>query len=87
MIIPNLNKIKVSDENGNMHPELHELLSQIITALQQNLSDEGYKLPQQTTTNIIKLSNPKSKGAIIYDTDTDKFMVCINSAFRTVQVS
>lgn len=86
MNIPNLSQIKVVDEKGNMHEDLHNFLSQIVIALQQNLSNEGFKIPQQPTTNITQLNTAKSIGAVLYDNATHELKVNINGTFKVVQV-
>lgn len=87
MNIPNLTKLKVSDKEGNIHPEFFELLSQLLLQMQQNLSNEGFIIPQQTSDNITQLSTQQSKGALLYDKELDLLKVNINGVFKTVQVA
>lgn len=87
MIVPNLPKGPVVDNKGNM-TELWELFfSQLITALQNNLSNEGIILPQQPTTNIAKLTGPQSIGAVIYDNTLNVAKVNLNGTFKTITTS
>lgn len=88
MIIPNTVNGKLVDDDGNMTPEWELFFSQLINVLQSNLSNEGYVLPMQSTTDIAKLSDvDKSKGALIYDLTTDEFKVNINGTWKVVTVT
>lgn len=88
MIIPNTVNGKLVDDDGNITPEWELFFSQLINVLQTNLSNEGYVLPMQSTTDIAKLSDvTKSKGALIYDLTLDKFKVNINGTWKVVTVT
>ncbi len=86
MNIQGLTKLKAAMPDGTIHPDLHNALSMIIQQLQRNLSDEGYKVPQQPTANITQLNTAQSVGALLYDSDTDELKVNINGTFKVVQV-
>jgi hypothetical protein len=73
-------------DSGNLHPAWRGYFDQLTMLLQQNLSNEGYKIPQQTTANVTALNTAKSTGALLYDSDTDELKVNINGTFKTVQV-
>jgi len=62
------------------------VFAQLISELQQNLSNEGYKVPQQPTANVQALNTTQSEGALLYDSDTKELKVNINGTFRVVQV-
>jgi hypothetical protein len=87
MNIQSLSKIKVADKDDNMHQELFNFLMQLLVEMQRCLSDEGYLVPQQPTTNITQLNTEKSIGALLYDKDTHELKVNINGTFKTVQVA
>jgi len=94
MIIPNFEYTKLVDENGYLTPQWQSIFQQLITALQTNLSDEGFLPPQQPTTNIATLqtrfnasSAPSNYfGDLIYDSTTDELKVNIAGTFKVVQV-
>jgi hypothetical protein len=55
--------------------------------LQTGLSDNGWTLPQQTTTNITTLSDNMPNGTQWYDSETHEFKVKIDGTVKTVSVS
>jgi len=55
--------------------------------LQQSLSDNGWTLPQQTTTNITNVSGQMPDGAMWYDTSSNEMKVKINGTVKVVTVS
>lgn len=72
-------------ENGDYHwtPEWNNVMSQLFKQLQTNLSQEGIKTPQQTNDNITTLNTPQSKGAILYNSETDTFHGNVAGTFKT----
>jgi phage-related holin len=84
MSIPNFIDSKFVDENGNLTDTWKMILSQLFSHLQNNLSQEGIKVPQQTTSNIGILDNINSLGALIYDKDTNELKVNINGTFKVI---
>lgn len=88
MQIPNLPIGPVTNENGEMTSDWINFMSQLITELQLNLNNEGYRLPPQTTANINDLVDAdKSTGAMVYDSDTNEFKVNIAGVWRVVTVT
>lgn len=87
MKIPNFLGTKVVDETGRLTPEWSQAFSQLFNEMQINLSDEGYVLPQQSTTNINALTADQSIGAMLYDSDTDEMKVNIDGDWKVVQVA
>jgi hypothetical protein len=88
MNIPNLIKTPFVDKDGHLTPTAWGILTQIINQMQKNLSNEGYITPQQDTTTITsRLNNSRSTGALLYNSDTNKLMVCENGTFKTVTTS
>lgn len=85
MNIQNLLHEKPIGEDGHWHPAWKLLLGNLITQLQQNLSNEGFIIPQQTTDNINILNNNKSTGALIYDSTTHELKINLNGMFKTIQ--
>jgi hypothetical protein len=87
MITPNLPIGRWIDENGHPTPEMMGVFSQLISEMQNNLSNEGYKVPQQPTSNVQALNTAQSEGALLYDSDTKELKVNINGTFKVVQVA
>lgn len=85
MNIPNFIDTQVVDKEGRLTPVWRQILTQLITELQINVSDEGFKVPAQTTANITALSNTGSNRAIVYNSDTNKFFACENGVFKEIQ--
>lgn len=87
MNIPNFDLEKIVDDKGYLTPPAKAFFDQLITALQQNLSNEGYKLPQQPTSTITQLNTQQSIGALLYDSTANQLKININGTFKVVTVS
>lgn len=93
MNIPNFSNSKPVDKDGNWTSEWALIMQQLISALQSNLSDEGFMLPQQNEGNIEKLhdqytasSNPSIYyGNILYDSDNNLPKINVMGSFVTIQ--
>jgi len=83
MNIPSYINQSPVDENGNWTPEWANLMTQLLSLLQTNLSDEGYVLPQQDTANIAKLTGAQSTGAILYDSSTNEIKGNLGGTWKT----
>lgn len=55
--------------------------------LVKGLSDNGWTLPQQTTTNITDIESDMPDGTMWYDTDTDQFKVKVGGTIKVVTVT
>lgn len=94
MNIPNYENTPFVNEDGYLTDQWSLILQQLITLLQQNLSDQGYQVPQQPTTTINTLITQFNAaplpsqyfGDIIYDSTTDELKVNIAGTFKVVQV-
>lgn len=78
---------KLVDENNFMSSAWFNMFTQWQLFLQNQLADSGYVLPQLTNAEIALLDLTKNIGAILYNTDTNTFMVNINGTLKTVTVS
>lgn len=84
MNIPSLTNIQFIDpKSGKLTDVARLLLTQLLTPLQQNLSNNGYLLPQQNSSTIASLNNTRSTSAIIYNNEVHSFMGNINGVFKT----
>lgn len=86
MDIPNFVDAPIVDKNGHLTSIWKQILTQLITELQKSVSEEGFKIPQQPTSNIAKLNNLLSKGHLIYDSDTNQLKININGTIKVIQV-
>jgi hypothetical protein len=94
MNIQNWFNTKMVDENGYLTPEYQVFFQDLITQLQQNLSNQGFQLPQQPTAKINYISsvfaaspNPNVYyGNIIYDTTTDQAKLNVAGTYKVIQV-
>ena len=83
MNIPNFENIQFIGRGGYLTEQYSNILQQLITALQTNLSDEGFGIPQQATTTITMLesqfaasTNPAAYyGRLLYDSTSDQLKV------------
>jgi len=62
MNIPNFIQTPIADKNGNLTPEWANIMTQLLTELQLNVSNEGYKLPQLTQSQITELQGIAAMG-------------------------
>lgn len=83
-LIPNLPTVTPVQEDGSFHPSWQQWLQQLVAVLQNNLSPQGFKLPQQPTTTITTLNTPESNGVIIYDSILQKGQLNENGTFKTI---
>lgn len=67
---------------GYITKQWSNLVSQLLQVMQQSLSDEGFQIPNQPTTNIVQLTN-MSNGTIIYDSTTDQFKGMVGGTLKT----
>ena len=89
--IPNFEDMRFTDGKGHFTPSWKNIMQQFFGQIKKTISNEGIKIPQQTTVNITALNTLESVGALLYDSDTDELKVCIKTSpttaiFKTVQV-
>jgi hypothetical protein len=82
MNIPNYVEAQFVDEKGMLTPIWKNLLILLLQQLQNNVSNNGYVLPQLTTLQIANLTS--LVGNLIYNSDTQTFMVNIAGVYKTV---
>jgi hypothetical protein len=87
MKVPNFINDPITNEKGELTDPWRILLSTLITQMQTHLSDEGIRMPQQSTDNINILETLENKGKVVYDGDTDELKVNINGTFKTINVT
>lgn len=85
MNIPNFLNSRIVDKEGYLTPEWSNLLQQLFTELQSNVSNEGYVVPSRETADINKLT--AKNGAFLYDSEAHAAKVIVNGAVKTIQVA
>lgn len=95
MNIPNYENVPFVDRDGYLTDQWSLIMQQLITALQNNVSDQGFQVPQQSTTTINSLQSQFAAsplpqmyyGDMLYDSTTDQLKVNIAGTFKVVTVS
>lgn len=87
MNIPNFENIQFVDRNGYLTAEWQLIMQALFTALQQNVGNEGFYLPQQPTTIINSLNTAASTGALLYDSTTNQAKVNIAGTYKVITVT
>lgn len=88
MNIPNIPPMTTPFVNADGHVTevWYNVLNQLIIQMQQNVSNEGFKIPQQPNGNILALTSVKSRGAILYDQDNHKLFACLGETPEFKQI-
>jgi hypothetical protein len=91
MKIPTFTKQKFIDEEGNLMPSYQQLFDVVFQQMQLTLSDDGFVIPSQSTTNINHISNDSNdnsrpNGTIWYDNDTNEFKGKVNGIIKVFTV-
>lgn len=94
MNIPNYENLPFVDDNRYLSDSWSLIMQQLITALQTNVSDQGFQIPKLTTTQINALLTQFNASAdpsvyfgdLLYDSTTDQLKVNIAGTFKVVQV-
>ena len=60
--------------------------TQLNESLQSGISDNGYVMPSQTTSNITALSSKMPNGTIWYDSDTHELKTLVNGVLCYIPV-
>ncbi len=83
-IIPDLPRSpRVIDDNGELVSEWKLFFDQLLLALQNTLTREGFVFPQQTDSNIALLTGVQSLANILYDSTNNVFMGNVQTAPNT----
>ena len=79
--------IKLVDEKGYMTQEYVNFFSRFFQIAQQNLSNDGYKVPVRPRSEILgDLDNSKQLGNLLYG-DDNQLVININGVFKKVDTS
>lgn len=84
MIVPVFSNLQFVDiKSGFLTSETQIFFDELITSMQQALSNDGWTLPQHTQAEIIALAPDMPDGTLWYATDNE-LVVKINGALRKV---
>jgi hypothetical protein len=67
-----------------MHDSWHTFFSQLITELQNNLSNEGVGVPAQPTASIASLT---TSNRLLVDSTQNLLQINLNGVLKTIQTS
>lgn len=89
MNVPNLPHIDepITLNGKNINPQWYRAIEQLFTQLQQNLSEEGLSVPQQSTGNISILQASTPKPSILYNKETHQPLISVNGVYKVIQTS
>lgn len=59
---------------------------ELYQAMEEDLSDNGWQTPQQTTADITNIASSMRNGTMWYDTDTDELKVKVAGVVRVLQL-
>lgn len=86
MIIPNVPMGPLVTESENPTTEWKMFFSQLVQGMQKSLSNEGFEIPQLSTSDIAKLT-ASNNGTQIYNLTTDNPMVMKAGTFKNILTS
>jgi hypothetical protein len=87
MNIPFVPKEPLVDGNGYVSQVWRRYFNSLSSELQKHVSDEGYYTPRQTTATVEKLSNDKSRGGLLYDSDKELIHINNDGKYHPVQTT
>jgi hypothetical protein len=91
MIIPTFTQHKATDKEGAYTRDAQQYNDELNQYLQDNLSNDGFVMPNRTTSDINTIADPTNgntlpNGTMWYDTDTNQLKVKVNNVVRVVQL-
>lgn len=94
MLIPNYVHDKAviieGPDKGKFSSQWQLFMTQLTTQMQNNLSNEGYVVPQQSTTNINAIAgSAQAQNGIrlLVDSDTNELKAIVNGVVKTVNLT
>ncbi len=93
MRIPNFIDCEViqKEDGKNIWSDIYkQIIIDLITALQDNLSDEGFHLPSQPTVNLNKIAANSKNASIpilIWDSTTSQLKINVGGTFKVIAYS
>jgi hypothetical protein len=84
--LPTLPREKLVTASGDIHPAWRSFHGQLLTYLQANLSQQGYKVPQLTPDQITQLeADSNTVNTLVIDSTNDVAKINLNGTFKTIQ--
>lgn len=89
MNIPNLphQMTPITTESGLMHPDWYKYFMQLTNEMQINQSQEGSVIPEQKTSDILKIQTKLNGPTLIYDSDLNVPKISVNGVFKTISTT
>lgn len=85
MNITNLPRDPLIINENDIHPHWRVYLNQLTNQLQEFLSDERYKTPEQSLDNISQLEDlEKNKGGVVYNTSNNDIRLNVKNRYQTL---
>jgi hypothetical protein len=75
MQISSMQYADIADKDGKINETWMASFNELLTQLQNNLSNEGYLIPGQDSANVAKLATPQSSNALLVDSDTQELLI------------
>jgi len=87
MNVPIFSDVKYVDEDGSLTPSMAMYHDELNQTLRDNLSDNGWKLPTLTDTDITKIDPQMPDGTIWYDTVNSVLVAKINGTLVKLETA
>lgn len=89
MNIPNLPHLDdpITDQGHKINAGWYRFLQQLVTEMQNNLSQEGIGVPSQGSSNIAKLQSASPSPSLVYNKDEKKYLLPIDGVYQTVTLT
>lgn len=89
MNIPNMPHISdpITSKGHPINPAWYRFFQQLITEMQNNLSQEGVRIPSQPNQNISKLEASSPSPSIIYNQDEKKYLLPVDGIYKTITLT
>ncbi len=85
MRIPTFINLQYVDEKGWLTPELQNFTDDLNQAMQESLSDDGWRFPQLTTAQITSIAGSQPNGTAWYDITTDEPKMKVAGVVKVIQ--
>lgn len=82
---PNYTEMQVVDKDGKFTPTWRGIMQQLLTQLQINLSDNGFRIPNKISDDIKELKTSSTTGTLLYDSTTDELKVRLAADFKVIE--
>lgn len=84
MNIPNLPREKITLPDGSLHPTWQNFFTQLVTEMQNKVSEEGFVIPSINATQFPVLDNSNNISRIIYNSNTSQMMINNSGTYKAI---